>query len=140
MPSLGPELPSARLRNKRSQKATAPDNRNRLLGFHLRPLTFSLAALVASAGLGCGRSEKHVGSVGTGGDGSAAEAGHPGTGGSDTTGSGGIVGGRGGSGGSAGSTGASAGSGDGGVPPDPCLAPSPPVATLQRLDNFEYDN
>jgi hypothetical protein len=111
-----------------------------LLGFHLRPLTFSLAALVAGVALGCGRSEKHVGAMGAGGDGSAAEAGYPGTGGSDAAGSGGNVGGRGGSGGSAGSGGASAGRGEGGVPPDACPSPSPPTATLQRLDNFEYDN
>jgi hypothetical protein len=92
-----------------------------------------------SAGLGCGRSERHSGAPGTGGD--SSDAGDPGTGGSDTAGSGAVAGGRGGAGGSGGARAGSAGSGgEGGVPEDPCPSPSPPAATLQRLDRFEYDN
>jgi hypothetical protein len=138
VPKRAPALPFRPTSEIKVTNGDATRHIPRLLGFHLRPLTLSLAALVVGAGLGCGRSEKHVGSVGTGGDGSA-EAGAPGTGGSDTAGSGGVGGGR-AAGGSAGVAGASAGRGEGGVPPDACPSPSPPPATLQRLDNFEYDN
>jgi hypothetical protein len=116
-----------------------------LVGFRLHPLTLSLAILVA--GVGCGQSERHVGSMRTGEEDAGTEGGAPGSGGNTATGGDGAASGRagkGGKGGSSGSAGTTAGSsgtsGEAGAPPDACPSPSPPGAPLQRLDLFEYDN
>jgi hypothetical protein len=116
-------------------------------GFRGRSLAPCCVALVVGTAIGCGRSQADVGPYGGGAENSGAAAGHPGVGGSNPGVGGGTASPKGGNGGSAGAAASAGGAGPtagsagtAGVPPDACPSPSPPAATLQRLEHFEYEN